>query len=280
MVLDNFSIAALVLLLLFLAAVIYGVAFWPARRLRAILARPFPPDWLVILEQRLPFYRNLSAATQQQLLNLVKQFLHDKNFVGCAGQEINDDIRVTIAAQACLLLLNRSTGVYPQLQSVLVYPSTFLVTRDERDEIGLVSTHQSALLGESWDHGKVVLAWDNVENSVRDFQDGHNVVLHEFAHQLDSESGSDNGAPLLTTRGAYRNWARVFAAEFHELQEQAHHGEPSLLDQYGATNPAEFFAVATETFFERPLEMRAHHEELFNELKNYYQVDPTGWFDQ
>lgn len=271
------SIIALTTLLLIVIAVVFRVIYWPQLRLKLIYRQEFPDNWLEILRRRLLFYPNLPEYLQHQLQNLIKVFLHDKRFVGCGGQEINDEIRVTIAAQACLLLLNRNSSQYDQLQSVLVYPSTFVAIRQVRDELGLVSTTHTELLGESWSQGKVVLAWDNVENGVLNLQDGHNVVLHEFAHQLDHETGATNGAPVLQTRGAYKSWAQVFSKEFEELQQQALHQQQSLMDHYGATNPAEFFAVATETFFERPLQMHRNHEELYRELVDFYRVDPAGW---
>ncbi len=271
------SIVALITLLLIVVAVVFYVIYWPQLRLNRIHRQAFPDNWLQILRRRLSLYNNLPETLQHQLQDLIKVFLNDKRFVGCGGQEINDEIRVTIAAQACLLLLNRNSSQYNQLQSVLVYPSTFVATRQVRDDLGLVSTNQTALLGESWSQGKVVLAWDNVENGVLNLEDGQNVVLHEFAHQLDHESGATNGAPVLQTRGAYKSWAQVFSKEFEELQHQASQQQQSLLDHYGATNPAEFFAVATETFFECPLQMHRNHEELYRELVEFYRVDPAAW---
>lgn len=271
------STIALTTLLLIVVAVVFRVIYWPQLRLKLIYRQEFPDNWLEILRRRLLFYPNLPENLQHQLQNLIKVFLHDKRFVGCGGQEINDEIRVTIAAQACLLLLNRNSSQYDQLQSVLVYPSTFVAIRQVRDELGLVSTAHTELLGESWSQGKVVLAWDNVENGVLNLQDGHNVVLHEFAHQLDHETGATNGAPVLQTRGAYKSWAQVFSKEFEDLQRQASQQQQSLMDHYGATNPAEFFAVATETFFECPLQMHRNHEELYRELVDFYRVDPAGW---
>lgn len=271
------SLLTLLVLLLIVVAVVFRVLFWPRYRLQAIQNRDFPSDWTKTLNRRLPFYKSFPGEVQQQLQNLIKVFLHDKQFVGCAGQKINDEIRVTVAAQACLLILNRTSNPYQALNSILVYPSTFVATREIRDELGLVSTNHIALLGESWSQGKVILAWDNVETGVRNLHDGHNVVLHEFAHQLDNESGAHNGAPLLLTRGAYKSWAHVFSREFEELQQEAVRGKKSLIDHYGATNPAEFFAVTTETFFERPREMRNSHAELFQELVKFYGMDPTDW---
>ncbi len=274
---DSNSIITLSILLLIVLGVIFYVAFWPGIRRRRIRQQRFPERWLTILRRRLPFYDKLPGDQQQRLQNLIKRFLADHRFIGCAGVEINDDIRITVAAQACLLILNKKGYHYRKLKSILVYPSTFVATREVRDELGLVSTTHTALLGESWDQGKVVLAWDNVEQGVCNLQDGRNVVLHEFAHQLDSESGAVNGAPILQTRGAYKSWAHVFHQEYEKLNLQAAHHYQTLLDEYGATNPAEFFAVATETFFERPAEMAAHHQALYQELAKFYQVDPGEW---
>jgi Mlc titration factor MtfA (ptsG expression regulator) len=274
---DSNSLIALTVLGLIVLLVIFYVLFWPELRRRKILKQALTARQEAILKHRLPFFDSLSTEEQQRLTGLIKLFLADKQFIGCAGQEINDDIRITIAAQACLLVLNRPESHYHNLRSILVYPSTFVAKREVRDELGLVSTSHTAMLGESWSQGKVVLAWDNVEHGVRDLHDGQNVVLHEFAHQLDSESGATNGAPLLLTRGGYKSWATVFQMEFEQLQQSVLLHQPSLIDEYGATNPAEFFAVATETFFERPREMAAHHSELYRELSGFFKIDPARW---
>ncbi len=268
---------SLLIIVLIVIAVGFWVLFWPRIRTARIKSKQFPVAWQQILMRRLPFVAGIPMAEQEQLQTLINLFLADKTFYGCAGQKIDDDIRVTVAAQACLLLLNQDRTPYPDLHSILIYPSTFVATREVANELGLVSTNHIAMLGESWSQGKVVLAWDNVEHGVMNLRDGQNVVLHEFAHQLDHESGSTNGAPLLSTRGAYKSWAHVFSEEFEELQSDAVYGKKSLMDHYGATNPAEFFAVATETFFERPKEMATHHQALFQQLKEYYKLDPTDW---
>lgn len=255
------------------------VLYWGFKRwqLYRVTHRPFPEAWLRILEQRLPPYRHLTPGMQQQLQQLVKMFLFHKEFVGCAGLVVTDEMRVTIAAEACLLLLNRTTNEYHDLRWIYIYPSEFIARKETRDDAGVVSHGEVGLLGESWSNGRVILSWDDVERGVRDFTDGHNVVLHEFAHQLDHEDGVTNGTPILRGHHAYKTWASVFGQEFAELQRQAARGEHNLLDHYGATNPAEFFAVATETFFERPHAMREHHAALYEELKAYYQLDPAQW---
>lgn len=252
------------------------VLAWPRLRRRRIENAPFAEQWLVYLEQNLPVYKQLSAADQIQLQGLIKVFIDQKTFFGCAGLEINDEIRVSVAAQACLLLLNRSTSIYGKLRYILVYPEAFKKTAQQADESGVIAEADIGLLGESWSNGKVILSWDDVTRGVSDFSDGHNVVLHEFAHQLDAESGATNGAPPLY-RNRYAVWAKVLAGEYDKLQKKALRNQRSVMDYYGATNPAEFFAVATETFFERPREMAERHPELFQQLKIYYCVDPIAW---
>ncbi|MDB5910342.1 MAG: hypothetical protein JWP34_4456 [Massilia sp.] len=249
----------------------------PGWRLRRALRQPLPDGIVAIFRRNIPVYRNMPAPLQQQLHRLVQQFLHQKKFVGCEGLAIDDEVRATIAGQACLLLLNRPTRVYPGLHTVLVYPTAFLVPRNEVDAAGVVTETRQDLLGESWGDGRVVLSWDHVRRGACDWTDGQNVVLHEFAHQLDSESGSNNGAPYLGSRSNYRNWAAVLSRDFANLRADAMFQQQSVLDHYGATSPAEFFAVATETFFEKPHQMAERHAALFAEFEKYYRVDPRAW---
>jgi Mlc titration factor MtfA (ptsG expression regulator) len=266
----------LIWIVVILAAVALAVS-WPGLRLKRVLARPMEPAQLAILERNLPIYHSMSHDLQLQLQKLVQQFLHQKKFIGCAGLDIDDEMRVTIAGQACLLLLNRPTRVYPALHTVLVYPTAFLVPRNQVDEAGVVTEARQDLLGESWGDGRVVLSWDHVQRGARDWTDGQNVVLHEFAHQLDSESGSNNGAPYLGSKQSYRSWSEVLSRDFANLRFDAMYRQQSVMDHYGATSPAEFFAVATETFFEKPYQMADHHSQLFDEFRKYYRVDPRAW---
>lgn len=268
---------ALTALLLILAAVVFWVAVWPTWRRRRILQQPFPPPWRDLLYHWVPWYRVLPADLRGQLEDRIKLFLADKRFVGVQGQVIDDTVRLTVAGHACLLLLNRHTAPYPALDTVLVYPTTFVAERDETDAAGLVSRQRTALHGESWSNGKVILAWDEVRRSVRRPEEGYNVVLHEFAHQLDHEDGSDNGAPVLARQADYAGWASVLAAEFAQLRAALAAGEDTFLDPYGATNEAEFFAVVTETFFGLPRELRAEHPHLYGQLLQFYRVDPAAW---
>jgi Mlc titration factor MtfA (ptsG expression regulator) len=245
-----------------------------ARR-RLALQQPFLDEWVEVLERNLPPYARLSADLRRELHQNMKVFLAEKSFEGCGGLAITDEIRVTIAAQACMLLLNREDDCYPKLRSVLVYPSTYVAGGK-----GLFtdkSKQKSVRLGESWGHGVVVLAWDSVKQGAFNFKDGRNVAMHEFAHQLDQEDGIADGAPILGERSAYTSWASVFSREFNLLQEKKKKRKPSLLNKYGATHPAEFFAVATESFFEKPKQLQKKHPELYEELQDYYKVDPIEW---
>jgi len=250
-------------------------------RIRAI---PFPEHWGRILEEGFPLYQRLPEEDRRELQGHIQVFLAEKRFEGCAGLEMTEEMKLSIAAQACLLLLHRETDYYPGLRSILVYPSTYFVKTTHHIGSGIMEERHDTRLGEAWDSGAVVLAWDAVQAGAAEPNDGHNVVFHEFAHQLDFEDGRTDGAPLLATddpwyrrKDRYKAWARVLGAEYEKLQADIETGAQSALDEYGATNPAEFFAVATESFFERPHEMQRRHPELYEELKRFYRQDPAGW---
>jgi MtfA peptidase len=249
----------------------------PHYLLRRAIAQPFPAYFSKILRKNIPVYSRMPTDLQLQLKRLIKQFLHEKKFLGCDGFEITDEVRVTIAAKASMLLLNRPTRVYSDLKMILVYPSAFIAPRIATGSGGLVTHSNQTLSGESWSDGRVILAWDHVQRNHGNSPDGHDVVLHEFAHQLDSESGSTNGAPLLRNKARYQRWSETMSREFAMLQQAAETQTPSVMDYYGATSPAEFFAVATETFFEKTAPMARFHPGLFEQFRAYYQVDPRDW---
>jgi MtfA peptidase len=247
-------------------------------------AAPFPAHWNRILQDRVPFYARLCKEDRQELQGLIQVFLAEKRFEGCGGLAITDEMRVCIAAQACLLLLHRETDNYPGLRSILVYPSTYFAKGTRHVGAGVMEERHDSRLGEAWDSGAVVLAWDAVHFGAADPDDGHNVVFHEFAHQLDFEDGRTDGAPLLgmedpwyRRKHRYKAWARVLGREYEKFRANLEAGERSAIDEYGATNPAEFFAVATESFFERPREMQQRHPELYEELKRFFRQDPASW---
>jgi Mlc titration factor MtfA (ptsG expression regulator) len=269
-------------LLLLVALIVVSVIYLPDLLLRRVLARPFPRAFSKILRENIPVYSRMPVDLQLQLKRLIRQFLHQKKFVACGGLVMTDVVRVTIAARACLLLLNRSLQperVYPDLRMVLVYPSAFVAPHVEMTPGGIVTHGNQTLSGESWSDGRVILAWDHVQKNNAHLPDGHDVVVHEFAHQLDSESGRTNGAPLMMNKVHYERWSDVLTEEFAILQHAAQTGSASVLDYYGATNPAEFFAVATEAFFEKPWQLGRHRLALFDQMRAYYQVDPRDWRD-
>lgn len=267
------------------AGVLLAATFLIVRRLsrlarrKRLTATPFPEARRQIVEKNVPLYSRLPDALKQQLHGSINVFLDEKRFEGCGGLEITDEIRVTIAAQACMLLLNRKTTCFAKLRTIMVYPHTYvakIVSSDGRVTI----EGRSVRLGESWQDGPVVLAWDSVTGGTSNIADARNVVLHEFAHQLDQEDGTADGAPILEHRSAYVAWARVLGREYAALQKSKKAHRRSVMRKYGATNPAEFFAAATETFFEKPKQMHKRHPELYDELRDYYKLDPLEWITQ
>jgi len=258
-------------------ALLVGYQWRHKQQLQQVLSQPLDYRCMVFLQQALPIYQKLTEPLKQNLHQLMKQFLHEKQFVGCAGLVITDEMKWITSAQACLLILNKPTTVYRSLKWIYIYPSSFFTERDNVDLAGVVSRQRHNLLGESWSNGKVILSWDDVKQGVQNFEDGHNVTLHEFAHQLDAESGRTNGAPLMYNAADYLSWAKILNKEFLQLQFDSQHGIHSVLSSYGATNPAEFFAVATEVFFEQPFALAHNHHELFEQLLHYYRVDPRQW---
>jgi Mlc titration factor MtfA (ptsG expression regulator) len=245
------------------------------RRLRA---RAFPKDWLTLIQRHVVFFQKLPAFDRVELLGHIQVFLAEKRFEGCGGFAITDEVRVTIAAQACLLLLHRDTDYYPGLVTVLVYPLTYMVQEDHQVGQHLWEEGTVSRQGETGRRmGSLVLAWAAVKHGAADPADGKNVVLHEFAHQLDYENHAADGVPALATREQKSAWSEVMQTEFASLRAAEETGIPTLLDTYGATDPAEFFAVSVEAFFEQPRALRARHPRLYAELQNYFQQDPVEY---
>lgn len=250
-----------------------------SRRRRRFMEEPAKAHWPGIIEQNVALYRFLPERLKGRLFGHMHNFLYEKHFEGCAGLELTEEIKVTIAAQACILLLHTERASYfPKCDAILVYPSAYLADRTVNMGSHVIA-EKSARLGESWTRGIVVLAWDHVRQKALDVQGGHNVVLHEFAHQLDQEDGRGDGAPILEHRSSYASWARAFTKAYKQLRWKATHGVKDVMDFYGATDPAEFFAVATETFFEKGAALRKKHPELYEQLKDYYKLDPAAWHE-
>jgi Mlc titration factor MtfA (ptsG expression regulator) len=240
--------------------------------------QPFPQFWIEVLEHCVPYYRYLDENDRIELRQHILVFLDEKRFEGCGGLTITDEIRVSIAAQACLLLLHRKTDYYPTMNTILVYPEAYVVRVKRQGPGGMIEERDEVRLGESWHRGEVVLSWDDVKKGAYTVNDGLNVVLHEFAHQLDALDGVTDGAPVLPKRAMYADWSRVFSGEYEQLAQDLMRNQPTLLREYATTNPAEFFAVTTEVFFEKPLALRRKHPELYEQMSAFYQQDPASRF--
>jgi Mlc titration factor MtfA (ptsG expression regulator) len=249
--------------------IFYVKPFFIKRRRLKIQGKPFPHQWEEILDRHFPQYHKLPVPLREELKNKIKVFLHEKRFHGCQGLEVTETMKVLISAQACLLLLNRETDFFPRLVTVIIYPSAYV----SKNSGGPV-------FGESWNSGELVLTWDSSLHGAANMFDGKNVVYHEFAHQLDQEDGVADGAPVLERRSAYASWATILGEEYEKLIRKKKRHRKTVLRKYGATHPAEFFAVATEAYFEKPRQLNKKHPELYQELKNYYKVDPLEWLDQ
>jgi Mlc titration factor MtfA (ptsG expression regulator) len=251
------------------------------RRRLWLRAQPFPGDWMRIIERNVPSFRRLSANDQAELLGHTQVFLAEKRFEGCGGLAITDEIRMTIAAQACLLLLHRKTDYFPRLLTILVYPSAYMVEERRQIEDHVWEEGTMTRLGETARRtGSLVLSWEAAKSGAADPSDGKNVILHEFAHQLDYENYAADGVPELATREQQLSWREVMRAEFASLRAADETGIPTLLDTYGATDAAEFFAVATEAFFERPHAMCTRHPKMYAELQRYFHQNPAEYSDE
>jgi Mlc titration factor MtfA (ptsG expression regulator) len=254
--------------------------WWHEHKRAEILQAPFPDAWRDVLARNVAHYARLNADEQHRLRELSQVFVHEKRWEGCGDLELSDEMRVTIAAQACLLVLELPHRMYRNVETILVYPSAVLRPEPEpgvfvrsRD---VLSHGPVALLGEAHHGGPVVLAWDRVLRDGQRPQDGHNLVYHEFAHKLDMLDGSADGTPPLTSRAELAQWAKACEAAFLALRQDAQRGAHTLLDTYGATNEAEFFAVATEHFFDRPKSLRDQLPELYEVLSRFYRQDPAA----
>ncbi len=257
---------------------------WKRSQRKKLRAAPFPAEWRRIAEANCPFYARLPEADRRELEGNIQVFLAEKQFEGCGGLEVTEEMRVRIAAYACLLLLHRDTDYYPDLKTVLVYPGAYVVPTTRHVGSGVYEEGEQTRTGESWREGAVVLAWDAVLSGIHNPDAGDNVILHEFAHQLDYEDGRADGAPLLDRgeslaeqKRCSADWSRVMRAEFEQLRVRVQRGQVSVLRDYGATNPAEFFAVATECFFCKPHELQQNHRDLYEQMQWYYQQDPARW---
>ena len=222
---------------------------------------------------RYPFTRSLSAEERARLRDLVVLFLHEKSIVGAGGLAVRDEMRMCIAAQACMLILNLDLDYYRGWVEVIVYPGEFVADYDYVDEHGVSHHVEQPMSGESWLAGPVILSWEDAQ--LRGGETGYNVVIHEFAHKLDMLNGDANGFPPLHSGMDRGSWSGAFNAAYEDFRRRVDRGEPSGVDPYAAENPAEFFAVLSEAFFETPGAVRSEYGEVYRQLASFYRQDPA-----
>ena len=270
---------ALAIILVAAAAAICWILVGPlvlARRRASHRVAAFSEADRTYLRRRVPAYRDMPADLRGRLEGLINVFLAEKEFIGCQGLHVTQPMQLSIAAQACLLVLGRDEHVYDHLRTILVYPSQFVVREEWHDDDGVVTEGERVLSGQAWDVSRIILSWEDVAARAAD-GDAYNVVIHEFAHYLDHEGGGPDGTPALGDHGEQARWAGVFQAEFDALRAAVDRGEETFLDPYAAEDEAEFFAVVSEAFFEAPRELSRRHAPLYGQLRSYYRLDPAGW---
>ncbi len=243
-----------------------------------ITRRPFPPSWERLLLDKMPVYRMLPDGMKEKLHRRIHVFMDEKLFEGCGGLELTEEMRLLIAAQACMLILEETSDYYPALKAILVYPEDYMAPVYEVGAGGVVTEGWESRSGESWNPGNIVLSWSDVLSGLRNPSDARNLVYHECAHQLDYHYGLTAGVDFEGRVDNEDEWSEILAVTYRKLLRQVQRGEAGLLDPYGATNPAECFAVVTECFLERPEPLRSTYPDLYAHLKDFFGYDPASWF--
>ncbi len=252
-------------------------AWWRRRRRRKLQAASLTPEQEEFLSAAVDPYRKLAPVERRELRGHVAVLLAEKHFEGCGGLELTDEMRVAIAGWAAMLLLHRDTDYFPSIRTILVYPEEFVAPVVEETDYGVVHEGEEVRAGETGAEGTVVLSWSDVERAIAHRGHGQNVVLHEFAHVLDHENADSDGVPVLEDHADYEQWVEVIGSELARLRRDSEAGRATVLDDYGALDEAEFFAVATEYFFTRPRRMRRNHPRLYSALSDYYRQDPVRY---
>lgn len=244
------------------------------RRARAVQRKPVDAAAWAAVVQRFSFLRVLDTGEQARLRDLVAAFLAEKSLQGAGGLIMTRDIELVIAAQACLLVLNLDLEYYDDWVEIIVYPDEFIVDHEYTDEDGVVHRVRAPLSGEAWEQGPVILSWEDAEAA--DGGDGYNVVMHEFAHKLDIRNGTADGFPPLHDNMDRRVWTRIFSEAYADMQQRLERHEYTLIDPYAAEDPAEFFAVLSELFFERPDTLKDIYPAVYTQLAAFYRQDPLS----
>lgn len=262
--------------LIMLIAGYFGLrAIQKRRHISRLLSSDLTPHQRAILHAQIPLLERLPSELHPALEGKINRFLDQVDMYGCEGLELTEDMELSIAGQACLLIVN-SKSWYTTLRTVLVYPAAFKSIQQVRDGY-VVREAEVVRLGESWAHGPVILSWADSHQGAQNDHDGKNVVLHEFAHQLDALSGHVDGVPILNRRQSFAEWERVFLDAFDRHQTATDRGARTVIDAYGAQNHQEFLAVAVELFFERPDDLNETEPALYQQLSLLLGLDPAMW---
>ncbi len=252
--------------------------FGPRLELGPVVVAPFPDEWRRVLEKRVGFYRRLPERDRDTLRASIQRFVASKQFWGVEGLTVTDEMKVIVAAYACLLVLRLPhLGLYPRNREVVIYPTGFGDRVEAIGPDGRSYEVEDLLDGEMLHRGPIVLAWDSISDHRGRTAAWGEVIIHEFAHALDALDGAVDGTPTLGTREAMAEWVEVFTREYQSLVEAERKGRHTFLDPYGAGDPAEFFAVVSEHFFIEPTRLRRRHPELYQQLVRFYQQDPAAW---
>lgn len=244
-----------------------------------LLAQPFPASWESILAAEWGLWSRFNDAERERLRDVMRILVDEKYWEGCGGVEMDEQIKVLIAAMAATLLMDRDLDFFPNVHTILVYPGAYVQTQEQVGSDGLVHAGSSNL-GEAWYNGPVVLSWQDALQSARHPGRGDNVVQHEFAHTLDMLTGMTNGTPPMRSRSDYAPWHEVMTREFAEVLDVYDRGGRDVIRDYGVTNVAEFFAVTTETFYDAPVDLRSQRPGLYEAFRGFYGVDPACWFGE
>lgn len=266
----------LVLAIILLIAGFVGFPFWSKKQTRArLLSSPLSDRERAIITAGVPMIRRLPPKFRDRLEGKVNLFLNQVRYFGCDGLDVTEEMELSIAAQACLLVVNSDLW-YDNLTTILIYPSAFK-SRQQRHSGYVVTEKEVVRTGESWDRGPVILSWAHSKQGAMNDHDGQNVVLHEFAHQIDDLSGRTNGVPILGKGQSFAEWERVFLTAFDAHVQAVEAGRRTVIDPYGAEGHEEFFAVSVEVFFERPKALKAEAPDVYEQLSKLFRLDPISW---
>ena len=263
-------------ILLLAAAGAFGFWYWSRQQIRAnLLITALSDHQRGIVAEQVPLTRKLPSELRGKLEGKINAFLNQVEFIGCNGLDVTEEMQLSIAAQACLLVVNSDTW-YDHLSTILIYPGAFKSRQTEHNGY-VVTERETVRTGESWSRGPVVLSWAHTKQGAINDKDGHNVVFHEFAHQIDDLSGHTNGVPNLSRGQNFADWERVFVKAYESHVQHVQAGRKTVFDAYGADGPEEFFAVAVEVFFERPVALKSKEPAVYEQLAMLFRLEPSTW---